>query len=158
MPALYWLPIQIRTGFKGPVYIFWSVHSSYHSYGLDLLHWPDQHLYLFIYMSLCSCWQPFSSSSFRFGLIYTCSWINIPKISFISVLWLVLLNGSKCAGGSCVALYPEYSLPVHLIPRWMTTIQYPVCYQWDYTGMLTTGNLLSKGLTTSHFHWAMTQR
>lgn len=33
----------------------------------------------------------------------------------------------------------------------MTSAQYPVCYQWDYTGMLTTGNLLSQGLTNSHF-------
>lgn len=36
-------------------------------------------------------------------------------------------------------------------PNWMTSAQYPVCYQWDYTGMLTTGNLLSQGLTNSHF-------
>lgn len=51
-----------------------------------------------------------------------------------------------------------FSPPLHTIPNWMTSAQYPVCYQWDYAGMLTTGNLLSQGLTNSHLQWAVTQR
>ena len=76
--------------------------------------------------------------------VYNFSWINIPKqLSPSALIEHVWLTDTK---------WPSHMrcLPLHNISNWMTSTQYPVCYQWDYAGMLTTGNLLSQGLTSSH--------
>lgn len=121
------------------VYSLWprrlEVHSEYHAI-------------LFLYPASCLDWST--------DLYLQLNQHPNNQFSLSPLLWL--LNGSKCPEGSCMALYPECYLPMHIIPNWMTSIQYPVYYQWDYTGMLTTGNLLSKGLTNSHLHSPMTQR